>query len=265
MNKTLSRWLVALTISLSLAPAASAKSLFQAFEPVEVIVKVKQGSRINRVLRGLDGLVLDEIEGEDLYLVSLPFMPRLLPGGIEYIEENIAVSLPVSPEGIVLEAVGDPSTEWYAHQPAFQVIRAPQARNTSTGLGVIVASIDSRVDAEHVALQSRLVPGYDFVEGDGSGELNQSSTSFMFEDDDGLYQSSTSFMFEDDDGLFQSSTSFMFEDDGLFQSSTSFMFEDDGLFQSSTSFMFEDVKLLQSSTLSCLAVQAIPMVRLLPV
>src|SRR6185369_2853863 len=103
-------------------------------------------------------------------------------------------------------------------QPSFQLMRAGQARTYSTGRGVIVADINSRVDYSHPALRGHLIAGYDFVTSrpGGSATLNQSSASF-------LDQSSASF-------LDQSSASF------LDQSSASF------LDRSSASFLDDDLK-----------------------
>jgi subtilisin family serine protease len=75
----------------------------------------------------------------------------------------------------------------------------------SRGAGVIVADLNSRVDATHLALAGHLTNGYDFVSGKpgGYGVLNQSSSGFMD-------QSSTGFMDQSSSGFMdQSSTGFM--------------------------------------------------------
>ena len=239
---SLSGQAIGLLLGLALSCVASAGFLSQvtgavtSTGPVKVVVHLQPGLDPSAVLPALGGMIEDEIAGADTYLVSLPVVPAILPPGVEYLEPVTSVSLPLSPDGLVFSATGDLAADWYARQAALQVVEAPEARHHSTGLGVVVAIIDSRFDQTHPALQGRFVPGHDYVDGTGSSELNQSSTSFMFEDDDAdLLQSSTSFMFEGPD-LLQSSTSFMFEDAELLQSSTSFMFE--ALDQSSTSFMF---------------------------
>lgn len=223
----------------------------------EVVIKIDSPRRLNRVLRLLNGLILDEIPGTNIYLVSVPSLPISLPAGLQLLEINSTLSLPTELEIGVLDAPAGTAALWYSKQPALQVINAPEAQRYSSGQGVIVADIDARFDHEHPALANRFVNGYDFVAGNatGGGELNQSSASYMFEDDNtALNQSSASYMFEDDTGLnqssasymFQSSASYMFEDE-LFQSSASYMFEDTVLDQSSASYMFEDTVLDQSS------------------
>jgi subtilisin family serine protease len=54
----------------------------------------------------------------------------------------------------------------YAVQWAPQAIRLSSAHRRSIGTGVRVAVLDTGVDIRHPALVSRLLPGYDFVDGD---------------------------------------------------------------------------------------------------
>jgi subtilisin family serine protease len=65
----------------------------------------------------------------------------------------------------------------YVNQPAQQIVRLSEAQNTFGVKGAgIVAVIDTGIDPNHPALQSVLVPGYDFTrnqygEGDETGDV----------------------------------------------------------------------------------------------
>ena len=61
-------------------------------------------------------------------------------------------------------AIGTPTD--YVAQWAPHAMRLPQAHALSKGAGVRVAVLDTGVDATHPALAGKLVPGYDFVDGD---------------------------------------------------------------------------------------------------
>jgi subtilisin family serine protease len=62
---------------------------------------------------------------------------------------------------VVGNSVGD-----YADQWAPAALRLPEAHAITGGAGVTVAILDTGVDLGHPALAGRLVPGYDFVDGD---------------------------------------------------------------------------------------------------
>jgi subtilisin family serine protease len=61
-------------------------------------------------------------------------------------------------------AIGTPTA--YTAQWAPQALRLPRAHALSRGAGVRVAVLDTGIDQAHPAFAGRLVPGYDFVDGD---------------------------------------------------------------------------------------------------
>jgi subtilisin family serine protease len=223
-RKIFAKFLLALTLLLTISFSEA-----QTASSIPLIVKLAPGAPLLRVLDWLSGSLVDSIPGSDMYLVNVPKLPLVQPVlglltntlqlvGIDWFEVNDGVTEPSHGQWGVIKVAGTTPADWYKNQPSFQLIRAGQAQSYSTGRGVIVADINSRVDYSHPALRGHLIAGYDFVTSRpaGSAALNQSSASF-------LDQSSASF-------LDQSSASF------LDQSSASF------LDQSSASFLDDDLK-----------------------
>jgi subtilisin family serine protease len=61
-------------------------------------------------------------------------------------------------------AIGEPDA--YVDQWALRAIRLEEAHRHTRGKGIRVAVLDSGVDRRHPALAGRLLPGFDFVDGD---------------------------------------------------------------------------------------------------
>src|SRR5207244_10716059 len=107
------------------------------------------------------------------------------------------------PNVCVLGLLRIPATaapDWYKNQPSWRLIEADKALAYSTGMGVRVADINSRVDSSHPALANHLVfvNGYDLV-GTHSANypvpLNQSETGYLERSETGyLEQSDTGYL-----------------------------------------------------------------------
>src|SRR5262249_2203481 len=149
-------------------------------------------SNITSVVSALGGQVIDSIPGTGIYLLDVPVVPPSSTAsllGIQWMELNQGVTLPGFVQVGVLPTPANVAPDWYKAQPSMLLIRSGNASPYSTGRGVVVADINSKVDVAHPSLVGHLTTGYDFVANKptGTAALNQSSASFMD-------QSSASFM-----------------------------------------------------------------------
>jgi subtilisin family serine protease len=176
-----------------------------------VIVRVADGANIKAIADAYEGKVLDTLD-TGTYLLDLKLTtPKYPVSGVEWIESDLSVG-PSKAKGAVLSVGSQTTPNWYAQQPAFQLIRSNEALQLSKGSGIIVADINSLVDYSHPALRGHLTAGFDFVIGKPSDFiLNQSTASF-------LDQSTASF-------LDQSTASFLDQSTASFldQSTASFL------------------------------------------
>jgi len=173
----------------------------QAANPVSVVVKILPGANLTLITNLLGGTVLDAIPDANTYLLKVPSLPVLSPVlkllGVEWIEANRGLSLPAVGHPALLDVPWNSGNEWYGRQPALQLIRKEAAQQYSTGRGIIIADINSRVDFGHPALAGHLGAGYDFVANRSSqsaAALNDDQSTAGFLDDD---QSTAGFLDDD--------------------------------------------------------------------
>ena len=195
-----------------------------------VIVELSPAGQAAAVAGTVGGNVVQAIPGTNFYLMTVPSAAAFAnhpPSGVVAIEQNSAAS--VSPSGAIGIIRTSAAAEWYAKQPAMQLVNAGKAAAVASGRGIVIADINSKVDVGHPALIGHLTGGYDFVAErmNGSASLNQSSASF-------LDQSSAAF-------LDQSSAAFLDQSSAAFldQSSAAFLDQSSASFldQSSASFL----------------------------
>jgi subtilisin family serine protease len=205
------RRIVLLVLMLLIGRASQAES-----PSFPLIIQAPPNVNIKTITAIIGGKLLDGIPETGYYLINVSSLPSAVTAflaGIQVFEPD---------EGITLQGFGrvgilnSPTTrpaDWYKQQPSMQLIHSAEALAYSTGRGVVVADLNSRVDVRHPALIGHLTSGYDFVADKqaGSLSLNQSSASF-------LDQSSASF-------LDQSSASFLDQSTASFldQSTASFL------------------------------------------
>lgn len=121
--------------------------------------------QLDLILRPHQGRRIEHLAGINMHVIELPAgvdeqgIARLLKGHrhLKFVELDHARAPDFTPN--------DPSyaSEW--HLPK---INAPSAWNLSTGSGVIIAILDSGVDATHPDLAANMVAGWNFFDNDGN-------------------------------------------------------------------------------------------------
>jgi len=167
---------------------------------IPVVVKLQIPANLSLINALLGGTVIDSMPETNTYLLRLPSVPVLSSTlkllGVEWIEQDRGIALPSNPRLSLLNVPWSNTSDWYKNQPAFQIVHANDALAYSTGRGILIADINSRVDIGHPALQGHIAAGYDFVAGRPSdaAALNDDQSTAGFLDDD---QSTAGFLDDD--------------------------------------------------------------------
>lgn len=186
------KWYAGLVMAILLATPAKAQNSLQN----RFIVRSALGSSQLAQVCALDGCtVVEGIDGtlNRVFLLTTPStvdptaflnLLRTLPGIIDAeLDQVISLVGGLNVVGTIPGGLSDNSpfnyfgtTVWngYANQPASSIVnvQAAQTQFQASGSG-IVADIDTGVDPNHPALQSQLLPGYDFTRNQaGASEIN---------------------------------------------------------------------------------------------
>jgi Subtilase family/Bacterial Ig-like domain (group 3) len=184
-----------------------------------IIVQIAPAASINSIATQLQGSVVDCIPdcsspSANPYLLNVPVLPspaRASALGIQWYELNKKVGLPrfyLRPDAagkFVLSGPARAAADWYKAQPAMQLVNAAKALTVSTGRGVVVAEINSKLDYAHPALSGHLTGGQDFIASRATGFAalaDQSDAGFLDQSDAGfLDQSDAGFLDQSDAGF----------------------------------------------------------------
>lgn len=176
-------WLPALLRALALggacagAAAVHAGSAAGASVPAEILVKLRAGDGLTPLLMKYGLTLKDRFGARPIFRLGAgPLLDvratvaalRMEPG-VLLAEENAINGSPEARKNLVW-AIGTPQD--YQQQWAPAALHLAAAQRLSTGAGIRVAVIDTGVDASHPLLAGKVLPGYDFVDGDlDAGEV----------------------------------------------------------------------------------------------
>ncbi len=174
-----------IAISLAVAPLAAGGDLVDPIVPGEVVVRAETPAALSTALQALSAQfggvgVVDSIPGRPIYLLSYELGPKQAPDMVDLLLDGLTAagilawnelnyagqtgegqtdSLWLSGVGIDAEAFGS--------QYAVDLLGLDLAHAKSRGAGMVVAILDTGVDASHPALGGRVSPaGRSFVVGD---------------------------------------------------------------------------------------------------
>lgn len=137
------------------------------YVPGRLVVKFRDGtarSTVNRVLARADAELERTVAPLDARVVEVA--PRELRDAIDTLDDSAAVEY-VERDLAVEQLETLPNDSLWSTQWGPRHIDAPQAWDATTGAAaVVVAVIDTGVDARHPDLRGALVAGWDFVNGD---------------------------------------------------------------------------------------------------
>ena len=166
---------IALVIPVALATPARADEP-DGYQPGEVLVKLAQAIDLPDVAAdyNLDPVPIDQFGSRAIYRLRITDGTSPPDRAVALADDSLERVIYAEPNYLEQTPEGRQRSSWaeggdaaaYEAQWAPAMIRLPEAHTVTRGAGITVAVLDTGVDAAHLALVGRLVPGYDFVDMD---------------------------------------------------------------------------------------------------
>jgi thermitase len=146
--------------------SALASVFGQGFVQGEVLVKFREGQERTgeAITRSIGGVYVGGVPGIGVRQVRLP---SIVPVSLALQIYSQLPFVEFAEPNFVARKAAVPNDPHYGNQWALPKVNAPQAWDLSTGSSnVVIAIIDTGIQLNHPDLQSKLVPGWDFVNND---------------------------------------------------------------------------------------------------
>jgi subtilisin family serine protease len=160
---------LALLLTAALLATSDARA---ATVPREVLVKLKSAADLAAVVVSSGAVSSTQFGNRPIYRLTLPVGANV-DTVVATLAADTARVLLAEPNFVHQSPEGDPSRLWslgepaqYTAQWAPAAIKLSQAQVFAKGAGVKVAVLDTGIDLNHPAFAGKLLPGYDFVDGD---------------------------------------------------------------------------------------------------
>ena len=152
-----------------------------AFAQIGCVLQLPPNANVDAIAANAGGALMDVDAAANQLLLSVPNCSFNSNSDVRWGELNASTTLPSNSHARYIVAPPTAAASWYTTQPSFGLVHLSGALTYATGLGVVVADINSRVDYSHPALAGHLTSGYDFVVGRPSGVavLNDSSAGYL--------------------------------------------------------------------------------------
>lgn len=162
--------LPALLAALMLA-GASGHACAEETVPGEVLLQLRTSAALGGVLQRQHLTLVDRFGARPIYRVKV-IGPTTVASALAGLAAESQV-VQAEPNRIQRHPEANKNNPWaignasaYAASWDGAALHLPQAQQLSTGDGIRVAVLDTGVDTSHAVLAGRLLPGYDFVDGD---------------------------------------------------------------------------------------------------